>query len=174
MGEQAMKLVRPILVLALIAGATAPLEAQDAKLAALFIVSFTKYVEWPAAPDTTYVITVLGDDPIYDQLKSLAAAGQVEGRTIVVNKAARIENIGKTHILYIAPDRSNQLGAATAKFTSDPTLVVTQKPGLAKEGAGINIITADGKLSFEINAESLKRAGLRAKPLLFKLGKLVS
>ena len=169
-----MRLARSFLVLALIAGAAAPLAAQDTKLSALFVINFTKYVEWPTASDSTYVITVLGDDPIYDQLKSLATAGQVEGRTIVVNKAARIENIAKTHILFIAPDKSNQLGTAAAKFSSDPTLVVTQKPGLAKEGSGINIITADGKLSFEVNADSLKRAGLRAKPLLFKLGKLVS
>jgi hypothetical protein len=169
-----MRFVRSILVLALIAGAAAPLAAEDTKLAALFIMSFTKYVEWPAASDSTCVITVLGDDPIYDQLKSLATAGQVEGRTVVVNKAMRIENIAKTHILYVAPDKSNQLGTVAAKFSSEPTLVVTQKPGLAKEGAGINIITVEGKLSFEVNAESLKHAGLGAKPLLFKLGKLVN
>jgi hypothetical protein len=169
-----MRLLSLILFLSLIAGTAIPVSAQDAKLSALFVVSFTKYVEWPAVSDSTYVITILGDDPIYDQLKSLAAAGQVEGRTIVINKAARIENVAKTHVLYIAPDKSNQLGTALAKLTSDPTLVVTQKPGMAKEGAGINIITMDGKLSFEVNAESLKKAGLRAKPLLFKLGKLVS
>jgi hypothetical protein len=169
-----MKRIHLILLLALIAAMARPLAAQDLKLSALFVVSFTKYVEWPAASDSTYVITVFGEDPILDQLKSLANAGQVEGRTLVINKATRIESIGKTHILYIAPDKSNQLATAVAKFVSDPTLVVTQKPGLAKEGAGINIITVDGKLSFEVNAESLKKAGLRAKPLLFKLGKLVS
>ena len=169
-----MTRIRLILFWALIACTAMPLAAQDAKLSSLFIVSFTKYIEWPAASDSTYFITVLGDDPIYEQLKSLADAGQVDGRAIVVSKAARIENIGKTHILYIAPDKSNQLGTAAAKFSSDPTLVVTQKPGLAKEGAGINIITVNGKLSFEVNAESLKKAGLRAKPLLFKLGRLVS
>lgn len=169
-----MRFVRSILILALIAGAAAPLAAEDTKLAALFIMSFTKYVDWPAPSDSTCIITVLGDDPIYDQLKSLAAAGQVEGRTVVVNKTARIESITKTHILYVAPDKSSQLGTVAARFGSGPTLVVTQKPGLAKAGAGINIITVEGKLSFEVNAESLKRAGLGAKPLLFKLGKLVN
>jgi hypothetical protein len=115
----------------------------------------------------------LGDDPIYEQLQPLAAAGQVEGRTVVVNKAARIETITKTDILYISPEKSNLLPTAESKFGSQPVLLVTQKPGLAKEGAGINIITVDGKLSFEINVISMKKAGLSAKPLLFKVGKLV-
>jgi len=169
-----MRMVRSFLVLVFLIGIAGPLPAQDAKLAALFIMSFTKYVEWPAATNPAYVITVLGDDPIYEQLKSLAAAAQADGRMVVVNKAARMENISSTHILYIAPDRSNQLGTAAARFASEPTLVVTQKPGLIKEGAGINLVAGDGKLSYEVNAESLKKAGLRAKPLLFKLGKLVS
>jgi hypothetical protein len=169
-----MRLARSIFILALIAGVAAPLAAQDMKMAALYVMNFTKYVEWPASTDSTYVITVLGDDPIYEQLQPLAAASQAEGRTIVVSKAARIENITKTHILYIAPDKSNQLGTAVARFGSEPILVVTQKPGLGKEGAGINIITIDGSLSFEVNPISMKKAGLRAKPLLLKLGKLVS
>jgi hypothetical protein len=131
-------------------------------------------VEWPAATDSSFVITILGDDPIYEQLQPLATAGQVEGHTIVINKAARIENIAKTNILYISPDKSNQLGTVAAKFAAQPILVVTQKPGLGKEGAGINIITVDGKLSFEVNIVNLKKAGLNAKPLLLKVGKLVS
>jgi hypothetical protein len=166
--------MRLVLVMVLLAAAAAPLAAQDAKLSALFIMSFTKHVEWPSVSDSTYVITVLGDDPIYDQLKSLSTVGQVDGRIIVVNKAARIENIGKTHILYIAPDKSNQLVTAAARFGAEPTLIVTQKPGLIKEGTGINIVAVDGKLLFEVNAESLKKAGLRARPLLFKLGKLAN
>jgi hypothetical protein len=163
-----------ILILSLITGVATPLAAQDMKMTALFVMSFTKYVEWPAGTDASFVITVLGDDPIYEQLQPLATAGQVEGRTIVINKAARIENITKTNILYISPDKSNQLGAAASKLASQPILIVTQKPGLGKEGAGVNIITVDGKLSFEVNIVSLKRAGLSAKPLLLKVGKLVS
>jgi hypothetical protein len=169
-----MRHVRTLLVSALLVISAAPLAAQDTKLASLFVMSFTKYVEWPATADSTYVITVLGDDPVYDQLKPLAAAGEAEGRKVVINKAVRIENISRTHILYISPDKSNQVGTAASRFNSDHTLIVTQKPGMAREGAGINITVIDGKLSFEINAENLKKCGLGAKPLLFKLGKLVS
>jgi hypothetical protein len=118
-----VKFARVFLFFAVFASASTPLAAQDAKLASLFIVSFSKYVEWPAGNDPTCTITVLGDDPIYDQLKPLAAVGQIEGRTIVVNKAARLENIAKTSILYISPEKSNQLGTAAAKFGPDHTLI---------------------------------------------------
>jgi hypothetical protein len=168
-----MKFIGTMIILTLIAGAVAPLAAQDSKMAALFVMSFARNVDWPESADSTCVITILGDDPIYEQLQPLAAAGKVEGRDIVINKAARIENISKTHILYVSPEKSNQLGTAVARFGSQPMLLVTQKPGLGKEGACINIIAVDGKLSFEINVLNLKKTGLNVKPLLFKAGKLV-
>jgi hypothetical protein len=168
-----MKFLRTMIILTLVTGAAAPLAAQDAKMAALFVMSFARNVEWPASTDSTCVITILGDDPIYEQLQPLAAAGKIEDRTIVLNKAARIENITRTNILYISPDKSNQIGTAAAKFGSQPILLVTQKPGLGKEGASINITPVDGKLSFEINVVNLKKTGLSVKPLLFKVGKFV-
>jgi hypothetical protein len=171
--KSAMKLKRAIIILILGCGIASPLAAQDAKMAALFVMSFAKNVDWPAA-DSTYVITVLGDDPIFEQLQPLATAGQFEGRTVVIHKIERIDSINKTHILYIAPEKSNQLGMVISKFGSQPILVVTQKPGLGKEGADINIVADDGKLSFEVNILSMKKAGLSAKPLLLKAGKLVS
>jgi hypothetical protein len=50
---------------------------------------------------------------------------------------------------------------------------VTQKDGLGKEGASINMVYLNGKLTFEINVACLKKGGLSAKPVLFKLGTVI-
>lgn len=149
--------------------------SQDYKMLGLYIINFAKYVVWPAeaAGQGDFVITVLGDDPIVDQLKTLAAETQVGTQKIVVNKSLALDKTEKCNILFIAPDKSNQLPGAIAKFSSANTLIVTRKEGLAREGAAINLVTVDGKLMFEINVDGLKKCGLSAKPVLFKLGRTI-
>ncbi|OGJ89076.1 MAG: hypothetical protein A2268_08750 [Candidatus Raymondbacteria bacterium RifOxyA12_full_50_37] len=143
--------------------------AQDTKFSALLVYNFTKYVEWAGAP-SAFAITILGDDPITDELKIIAEkSADVK---ITIKKVASLDQVGQCDLLFISPDKSNQLGAAIQKFPSN-TLIVTNKDGLGKAGSAINLIQVDGKLRFEINPGSLKTSGLKAKPALFKLGKTI-
>ena len=147
---------------------------QDAKFSALYVINFAKYIGWPAGSvQGNFTITVLGDDPISGELKTLAADTKIGDQAVTVAKSASIDKIDNCQILYISPDKSNLLATAMAKFSSTNTLIVTNKDGLAQLGAGINLVKAGGKLTFEINVESLKKSGLSAKPALFKLGKTI-
>jgi hypothetical protein len=146
---------------------------QDSKFSALYILNFAKYVVWPAAPTGDFTITVLGDDPVFDQLKSLSADAKIGEQKITVNKSLFVDKIPDCQIIFISPDKSNLLASALTKFANKNTLIVTSKVGLAKEGASLNLITNEGKLGFEINVESLKKCNLSAKPALFKLGKTI-
>ncbi|MDD5673021.1 MAG: YfiR family protein [Chitinivibrionales bacterium] len=146
---------------------------QDAKFSALYIINFAKYVGWPSAGSGDFVITVLGDDPAFTQLQSMSAESKIGDQAIVVNKSMNLDKIEKCNILFISQDKSNVLASAQAKFASSNVLIVTNKDGLGQQGAGINLVTIGGKLTFEINVESLKKCGLTAKPALFKLGKTI-
>jgi len=118
-----------------------------------------------------FTITVLGDDPIFEELKTIGAKS--EDLKITVKKTLSLDQVNRCNILYISPDKSNLLQAAINKFSAN-TLIVTSKDGLGKAGSAINLIMIDGKLKFEINPESLKKSSLKAKPALFKLGKAIS
>lgn len=147
---------------------------QDSKFSALYVLNIGKMIGWPPSESQgDFTITVVGDDPIFDQLKTLGAATKIGDQSIVVNKANSLDKIDKCHILYISPDKSNLLATAQGKFGASNCLIITNKDGFAKEGACINLITVGGKLTFEINVESLKKNGLTAKPALFKLGKTI-
>ena len=147
---------------------------QDSKFSALFILNFAKYIGWPSsAGQGDFVITVLGDDPAFGQLQSMSSESKIGEQSIVVNKSMNLDKIEKCNILFISSDMSNLLASAQAKFASSNVLIVTNKEGLGKQGAGINLVTENGKLTFEINVESLKKNGLTAKPALFKLGKTI-
>ncbi len=152
----------------------APSFAQDAKFSALYIINFGKYIGWPAqASSGAFAIAVLGDDPVYNELKTLSADAKIGDQSVTVVKSPSLDKIDKCNILFISPDKSNSLATALGKFASSNTLVVTNKEGLAQLGAAINLVSSGGKLTFEINVESLKKSGLSAKPALFKLGKTI-
>lgn len=146
--------------------------AQDYKMTALFVINFAKYFDWDADQvGNEFVIAVLGDDPVTDQLKALSAEAKIGEKSISIVMSESMDKIPKCNILYISPEKSNQLATAVEKFSAARTLVVTSKEGLGKAGAGINITKAEGKMGFEINSETLKKSQLKPKPVLFKVGK---
>jgi hypothetical protein len=146
-------------------------QGQTSKFSALFIINFAKYVIWPDSEASgDFTITVLGDDPVYEELKSLSADTKIGKQPIAVKKSTTLDKIDRCRILFISPDKSNMTPTALAKFPVN-TLIVTEKEGLGKLGAAINLVMINGKLTFEINADGLKKSGLSAKPALFKLGK---
>jgi hypothetical protein len=147
--------------------------AEDAKFTALFVLNFAKYVEWPTEGQTgDLVITVVGEGAVVDELRTLAGKTTAGERTIVVRQAASTDQVQTTHILYLCPSKHGQLAAALAKFPSG-VLVVANGDGLAAQGAAINLVEIEGKQRYEINTAALKKCGLGAKPVLFKLGKVV-
>lgn len=163
---------RLFLALALMALAgPSVLRAEDAKFTALFIMNFAKYVEWPGGAGD-FVITVLGNDPVIDELKIIAEKTKIGERALVIQKAGTPDQVGKCDLVYLPPDKKSAYDALAARF-GNGVLIVTNADGMAQKGAPINLATIDGKQKFEINPEGLKKSGLGAKPVLFKLGKVV-
>src|ERR1035437_6326313 len=124
--------------------------AQTEKLQSVFIYNFiSKFVEWPAADKSgDFVIGVLGNSPILDELKTLAATRTVVSQKIVVKKFASAGEISACQVLYISDSKTSDLGAALGKISH--TLVVTNSDGAAKKGAAINFVVQDNKLKFEL------------------------
>lgn len=149
------------------------ISAQDTKFTALMLINFAKNIDWPD-PSGDFTITMLGDDPVFEELISLANKAPLGNRTMVVKKASSLNTIEKCQMLYITPDLSSNLPSAVAKFGSVNTLIVTFKAGMAKIGAGINFSMVNGQLKFEINGKSIKKSGLVPKLVLFKLGTVIN
>jgi len=141
---------------------------------ALFITNFAKFMQWPDQQDSTALtVTVIGNDPVCEELRKIAAITRINGRMLRVAVAENSSAVEHTHILYIPENKSKHVGDAVKRFDSKPVLIVTNKKGCAELGAGININNLYWKLRYEINITALKKNGLVAMPELFKLGKVV-
>ena len=145
--------------------------AQNEMFKALFMYNFTKNVEWPAdMKQGDFVISVLGDSPIIGELEKVASTKKVGQQNIIVKKVDNAASIGKCHILYLPSDKSGDFSSVLSKVDGKPILLVTDKDGLAQQGACINYVTTSGKLNFEINKSRFQKQGLQMSGSLANLG----
>jgi len=143
------------------------------KAYALMINNFTKNIQWPSNSSSNFVIGILAYQPLAQELKVATAQRKVGNKEIVIKEITSIEDAIGCQIIFIPAFKSKTLLAAHNDFKKLPILIVTNKPGLAQQGSGINFILKDGKVQFEINATAIESHGLRVSGNLKALGILV-
>ncbi len=151
-----------------------PAVAQNYKMHSVFIYSFTRYVQWPDAYNQSdFEILVIGDSPIFDELKAMAQAKKVGDRPIKITKINDASEIRKCNILFLSTTKSAQITEVMEKVNTQSILVVSEEPGLAQKGSDINFIVKDGKLAFELNQASVNKQGLKVSIELTRLAILI-
>jgi len=145
--------------------------SQNERFKSLFVYNFAKNIEWPANyKNGDFVITVLGNSTLYDELQQNVKGKRIGNQTIQVTHAANISSIGKCNMLYITFQQSNLIEAAEKQLSGTPTVIITEKNGMIRLGADINIIQSDGKLQFEIDPKRLENKKIIASKTLLNLG----
>jgi len=135
------------------------------------IYHFTKYINWPDDKKSgDFVIGILGDTPLYDDLKGFMANKTAGGQKIVVRKFPSSATSFNCHILYISEDMSGSLKKIAANTMGEPMLLVTDEEGLARKGSCINFVLVDEHLRLEINKNNIEHRNLGIASELLQLG----
>jgi hypothetical protein len=149
-------------------------QASDYTVQANIIYHFTKYIDWPAAKKSgDFVIGVLGDSPLYEELQKSLANKSVGNQRIVVRKLTSVETAENCHILFVSEDMSSSMKKVVAQTAGKSVLLVSEKDGLAKKGACINFIIVSDRLKLEINKNTIQERNLSIASELLKLGKVI-
>ena len=75
----------------------------------------------------------------------------------------------KYHMLFIAPENAPSLPDITNKLKGRSTLLITEKPGLAKQGAAINFVVQNNRQRFELNKANAEKYNLKVSGTLVTL-----
>ena len=144
---------------------------QESQIQSSFIYHFTNYMQWPEAKQQgNFIITVVGDDPIENFLKTLSASKKVGLQDITVKKVSNVGAIEESHIIYMSSSTLNEFDAAKSTASSKDALLITSKQGYAKRGAGINFIAVNGKPKFEINQSAISASSIKVGAKLLQIG----
>ena len=146
----------------------------DYKVHANIIYRFTKYIDWPANKKSgDFIIGVVGDSPLYDDLKSLSANKTVGSQKIVVVKMSPSASSYNCHILFISDEESSSLKRIAGLTAGAAVLIVSESDGLARKGSCINFITVDERLKLEINKGNVEQRNLGIASELLELGTII-
>lgn len=143
----------------------------NAKIKASFIYNFTKYIDWPDKyKEGNFVIGVLGTTPFYNDLASLLSTKTVGAQKFEIKSFTSVESMnGLCHIIFIPAGNSSMLADVTKKMKGKSTLIVTEKSGLAKQGAAINFVVENNKQRFEMNKANIEKYNLKVSSTLMAL-----
>lgn len=143
----------------------------NAKIKAVFIYNFTKYIEWPEDYKSgEFTIGILGEnEALFQELDQMSKVKKVNNQTFSIQNIEDPASLGNPHILYIPEDSTEELNQALSKLKGKSTLVITEKPGLAKQGAAINFIIVGNRQKFELNKANIEQRNLKVASVLENL-----
>jgi hypothetical protein len=143
-------------------------------LYANIIYRVTKYINWPDDKKSgDFVIGIIGDSPLYDELKSFTANKTVGNQKIAVKRFSSSASSYNCQVLFISEDESNSLKKIVALTVGTSTLLISEFTGLAQKGSCINLIVVDEHLKLEINKKNIERRNLDIASELLALGTVI-
>ena len=160
-----------LLVLFLMSGST---YSQQSKFKAIIIYNITKYIEWPNITNNEFIISVLDNKELSNELKTIAQKKGVGTDKLIIKDISKINETSNCQIVYIPKKRYNDLAQYIDKFKNKNTLIVTEINNGCQNGAGINIISDGGNINFEISRINITSKGLTLSSQLVSIGKEIN
>ena len=145
-------------------------QAQEAapsefELKAAFIYNFAKFVEWPAeafpAPQSPFVIGIIGDNPFEDALAKTVLNKQINGHPFRVIQMKTLADLKSCHILFISLSERKRLAEILRPLRGASVLTVSDLEHFLPAGGTIQFLMEGNKVRFAINDSAAKSVGLR-------------
>lgn len=163
-----------LFVVFLLSGSSLFAQQVDYKYHSLFMYNFTRYIKWPdAAVGNEFVIGVVGKSPITEHLEKMAQTKTVNGVPIVVKVFKNPTEITNCQMLFLPENYSSKFEEIKDLLNGKHTLVISEKPGLAKKGSDINFIVNNGRWNFEMNQASTNLRSLKVSNELSKFAQTI-
>jgi len=147
------------------------------EIEAVFLFNFSQFVDWPsqvfAEPDSPIVISVLGSDPFGTTLDEVVRGEVVKGRSLIVRRFQRVEQLTDTQILFISRSERGRLESILTTLKGRSVLTVSDIEGFANNGGIICFVLVDNKIRLRVNLQAAKAAGLTLSSKLLRPAQIV-
>jgi len=158
----------------LLAQSKAPSEYE---LKAAFLFNFAKFIEWPPGafldPKSPMILCTFNDDAFGVVLDEIVRAKTINGRAIVVRQMKKAEALTACQVVFVGAAENKRLSELLEGLKGSTTLFVSDIPGSAERGGGIEFYLEDNKMRFSINVDAVQRAHLAISSKLLTLAKIV-
>lgn len=122
----------------------------------VFVYGLSKYTSWPAGGQTEFTVAVIGKSKTYDEMAKAYAGKTVGGLPIKVVSVEDPKTVLTAQIIYLPDNKSAMLEEIKKLTDGKPVLIIAEREGLHKKGAGMSFIAIDSKLRLDINSKELQ------------------
>lgn len=145
------------------------------KAEALFIYNFSRHIGWPEASLTSgeFVISVIGNKSLYNEILNLSVNKTVGKNKIVVKYVATPAEATNSHMLVIGSKFRKNAEELKTKFSSFPTLIINSGDNNSVASVGIGFKMVDQKMNYLVNRNNIKSKGLTMSKRLEEMAMLV-
>ncbi|UCD62683.1 MAG: YfiR family protein [Candidatus Zixiibacteriota bacterium] len=144
-----------------------------------FIVDLLENVEWTesnaAAGAGQVSIYVVGDCPVNEKLRELAAAESKDGKSVEVTVVSSADEIEDADIVFVATGDLDVLAKVLKKIKGKSVLTVADAKDFARYGVMINFFEEEGssEVKYEVNTLVLDSVGVKLSSKLMKKASLI-
>ncbi len=139
---------------------------------ATYLYKFAPFVTWPdvafTAPNSPFVICVLGDDPFGPVLDQAISSQRVGARAIAIRRLEKVDKGSGCQILYVGGSRVQSAADALASVRGAPVLTVTDAARTEPPGV-IHFVVQDNRVRFQIDDQAAAQNGLSISSKLLSL-----
>jgi hypothetical protein len=139
--------------------------ATEERVKAASLYRFLNYVEWPAAAFATstspYVIGVINDDEIADELAAMSAGRNVNNRPVKVKKLQAMESLSGLHVVFVGKAEKARQVQLLKQAQMQSVLSVTETEEALAQGSMINFRIVEDRVRFEVALAPVEKAGMK-------------
>jgi hypothetical protein len=159
-------------------GAGASQEQTIEHLTAAIVLTFARFVEWPAEGFSTaaapIVVGIIADEPVALALEAGARGKNVAGRTIAVKRLRWDSEVGDLHMLFLGEAEKRHLGVVLERARARPIVTVSSLSEFGRSGGMITLTIANGRLTFAVNSHATASSSVRLSSFLLSHATKVS
>lgn len=146
---------------------------EERKLEAVFLGRFADYIEWPANARPKFLITLIDENPFGALLDDLYRDKRIHGKTIEVRYVTKVEEIGRTDLLFITLDTVKTRQAAIDYAQRHSILTICEAKGFAERGGIIQLNFVDQKTRIKINYDAAVKSSIKIGAPLLSIAEVI-
>jgi YfiR/HmsC-like len=152
--------------------------ATEYQIKAAYLFNFLKFVEWPdASPadaQSKWVIGIVGNSPVGDELSKLVESKNVLGRELEVKTFQAADNLRACHILFISDTEKKRVPSILAALRGSSVMTVADMEHFIDEGGMVQFVVEDARVRISIDVGATGRARLKVSSKLLALARTVT
>ncbi|MCB1986615.1 MAG: YfiR family protein [Burkholderiales bacterium] len=148
-------------------------ELSEHVLKSAFLFNFAGYTTWPDNYGDSFNLCIYGKDPFGQTIDATLEGKKVNNQLIALHRINHINHLNQCQLVFISFSEIKNLNTILDSLKNSPVLTVADHPHADQKGVSINMEILEDKVTFTVDLDSTRKAGLRLSSQLLRFAKRI-